>query len=62
MTLDNAVTAVMGLIVLLSVVLIRVFGGGFVLLPVLVGIMAAQSAFTGFCPVAILLKKYNLVR
>lgn len=62
MTMNDAVTAIMGLMVLVSVILIRSFGDGFIILPVFIGIMAIQSAFTGFCPPTILLKKYNLVK
>lgn len=62
MTMGNAVTAIMGLMVLLSVILIRVLGDFFIILPLIIGVMQAQAAFTGFCPTAILLKKYNLVK
>ena len=62
MTMGNAVTATIGLLVLLSVILIRVIGDGFLILPVLIGIIVIQSAFTGFCPVSMMLKKYNLVK
>ena len=62
MTMGNAVTAIMGLMVLVSVILIRVLGDFFIILPLIIGVMQAQAAFTGFCPAAILLKKYNLVK
>jgi len=62
MTMANAVTATIGLLVLLSVFLIRVIGDGFLILPILIGIIAMQSAFTGICPVTMMLKKYNLVK
>ena len=62
MTMANAVTATIGLLVLLSVFLIRVLGDGFLILPILIGIVAMQSAFTGICPVTMMLKKYNLVK
>lgn len=62
MTMGNAVTAIIGLMVLISVILIRAFGDGFIILPILIGIMTIQSAFTGFCVPSILLKKYNLVK
>ena len=62
MTMGNAVTATIGLLVLLSVFLIRVIGDGFLILPVLIGIIVIQSAFTDFCPVSMMLKKYNLVK
>ena len=62
MTTAQAVTATIGLLVLVSVILIRVIGGGFLILPLLIGIITIQSAFTGFCPITMLLKKYNLVK
>ena len=61
-TMGNAVTAFSGFMVLLSVILMSVFGYGFVWLPILVGILTVQSAFTGFCPSEILLRKYNIVK
>ena len=60
MTMGNAVTATTGLLVLLSVFLIRVIGDGFLILPVLIGIIVIQSAFTGFCPMTMLFQKLNL--
>lgn len=62
MTMGNAVTAFMGLMVLVSVILIRAFGDGFIILPIFIGVMSIQSAFTGFCPPTIFLKKFNLVK
>ena len=62
MTMGNAVTALTGLLVLVSVVLIRFLGDGFIILPLIIGALGAQAAFTGYCPSVILLKKYNLVK
>ncbi len=62
MTMGNAVTALTGLMVLVSVILIRLLGDFFIILPIIIGVLSAQAAFTGFCPMAILLKKYNLVK
>lgn len=62
MTMDNAVTALTGLFVLISIILIRILGDFFIILPVLIGIVAIQSAFTGLCPISMMLKKYNLVK
>ena len=61
-TMGDAVTALSGFVVLLSVFLMSVFGYGWVWLPILAGIMTIQSAFTGFCPSEILMRKYNLVK
>jgi hypothetical protein len=57
MTLNNAVTAVAGGMVLLSVVLAAYVNPAFIWLTVFVGVMMIQSAFTGFCPMAMILKK-----
>lgn len=62
LTMGNAVTALTGLMVLASVILIRVLGDGFLILPVIIGILSMQSAFTGFCPSEMFLRKYNLVK
>ena len=61
-TMGNAVTALSGFVVLLSVILMSIFGYGWVWLPILAAILQIQSAFTGFCPSEILLRKYNLVK
>ena len=61
-TMGNAVTAFGGFVVLLSVILMSFFGYGWVWLPILAGILTIQSAFTGFCPSEILMRKYNLVK
>ena len=60
-TMGNALTALLGFIVLLSVILMSTLGYGWVWLPILVAIIQIQSAFTGFCPSEILLRKYNIV-
>lgn len=60
-TMGNALTALPGFIVLLSVILMSTLGYGWVWLPILVAIIQIQSAFTGFCPSEILLRKYNIV-
>lgn len=62
LSIDNAVTVVLGAVVLLSIFLSRVFWDGFLWLAIIAGVLALQSAFTGFCPTANLLRKFNLVR
>lgn len=57
MSLDRIVLAFAGLMVLLSVVLTVYVHPGFVWLTVFVGANLLQSAFTGFCPAAILFRK-----
>ena len=61
-TMGTALTALPGFVVLISVILMSIFGYGWVWLPILVAIIQIQSAFTGFCPSEILLRKYNVVK
>lgn len=60
MTVDNGVRVVAGRMLLLSLVLTHWVHPGFVWLSVLVGVNLIQSAFTGFCPAAMLLKRLGL--
>lgn len=60
MTVDNGVRVVAGSMLLLSLVLTHWVHPGFVWLSVLVGVNLIQSAFTGFCPAAMLLKRLGL--
>ncbi|MCB9964349.1 MAG: DUF2892 domain-containing protein [Rhodospirillales bacterium] len=60
MNVDRAVFAFAGAMVLLSLVLTYYVSPYFVWLTVFVGANLIQSAFTGFCPAAILLKKAGL--
>ncbi len=50
MTVNNAVMAMAGFMVLLSVLLTWTVSPWFMLLTVFVGLNMFQSAFTGFCP------------
>lgn len=56
MTLDRSILAFAGAMVLLSVLLTAFVHPGFVWLTVFVGLNLIQSAFTGFCPAAMVLK------
>lgn len=60
MTVDNGVRVVAGCMLLLSLILTTWVHPGFVWLSVFVGVNLIQSAFTGFCPAAILLKRLGL--
>lgn len=60
MTIDRAVLALAGSIVLISVVLTEFVSGYFVWLTVFVGANLLQSAFTGICPAAKIFKKMGL--
>lgn len=60
MTLDRTILAFAGAMVLLSVALTHWVHPGFVWLTVFVGLNLTQSAFTGFCPAAILLRRLGV--
>ncbi|HDC4323260.1 DUF2892 domain-containing protein [Aeromonas hydrophila] len=60
MTVDNGVRVVAGRMLLLSLLLTTWVHSGFVWLSVFVGVNLIQSAFTGFCPAAMLLKRLGL--
>lgn len=57
MSLERAVTAFAGFMVLLSVVLTYFVHPAFIWLTVFVGANLFQQSFTGFCPAAIVLNK-----
>ncbi len=57
MTIDRIVLAVAGSMVLISVALAVFHDQRWLWLTAFVGANMLQSAFTGFCPLAILLKK-----
>ena len=56
MTIDRAVLTFAGLMVLLSAALVYFVSPWFLLLTCFVGLNMIQSAFTGFCPAAIVFK------
>lgn len=60
MTLDRAVLAFAGCMVLLSVVLTVFVHPYFVWFTVFIGVNMLQSAFTGFCPAAMLFAKLGI--
>lgn len=57
MSVEHAVDAFAGFMVLLSVALAYFVHPGFVWLTAFVGANLFQQAFTGFCPAAIVLRK-----
>ncbi len=57
MTVERAIMAFAGFMVLLSVALTLWLDPNFVWLTLFVGANLLQSAFSGFCPAAIVLKK-----
>jgi hypothetical protein len=60
MTVDKAVFAFAGVMVLVSVVLAYLVSPYWLLLTVFVGANMLQSAFTGFCPAAMVFKRMGL--
>ncbi|MCA0406449.1 MAG: DUF2892 domain-containing protein [Proteobacteria bacterium] len=60
MTLDAAITAFAGFMILLSVALAHWVSPYFLWLTAFVGANLLQAAFTGFCPAAIILKKLGV--
>jgi len=54
--LDRVVLAFAGSMILISVALSRIFSPWWLLLAAWVGVVMFQSAFTGFCPAALLFK------
>lgn len=57
MSLDRAVLAFAGVMVLVSVLLTAYVHPYFVWFTVFIGFNMLQSAFTGFCPAAMIFKK-----
>lgn len=57
MSIDRIVLAFAGLVVIISVALAQYVHPYFLWLTVFVGANMFQAAFTGFCPLAIILKK-----
>ena len=56
MTIDRAVFAFAGCMVLLSAALVYFVSPWFLLFTAFVGLNMLQSAFTGFCPAAMIFK------
>jgi hypothetical protein len=60
MTLDRAVIAFAGCVVLVSLALTYLFSSYWLLLTTFVGLNLIQASFTGFCPAAILFKRLGV--
>ncbi len=59
MSIDRMVLVFAGSMVLLSLVLAYSFSPYWLLLAAFVGLNMIQSAFSGFCPLAMILKKFG---
>lgn len=57
MSLDRAVMAFAGFMVLLSLALAQFHSEYWLLLTVFVGLNLIQASFTGFCPAALVMKR-----
>ena len=60
MNIDRAVLAFAGTVILLSVLLAQFASSWWLLLTVFVGANLLQSAFTGFCPLAMVLRAFGM--
>jgi hypothetical protein len=60
MSIDRAVMVFAGSMILLSLALSQLHSSYWLLLTAVVGIQLIQSAFTGFCPAAMLFKRLGL--
>lgn len=57
MNIDRFVLAFAGLVILVSIGLAYAVNSNWIWLTIFVGVNLLQSAFTGFCPLALILKK-----
>jgi hypothetical protein len=62
MNIDRAVFALAGTLILLSTLLALVLSPWWLLLTAFVGLNMFQASFTGFCPAALVLKRFGLRR
>jgi len=60
MSIDRAVMAFAGLMVLVSLLLAQVHSPYWLLLTAFVGLNLIQASFTGFCPAAMIFKALGL--
>lgn len=60
MNIDRAMLAFAGTMILLSLALAWAFSPWWLALTAFVGLNLLQSAFTGFCPAAIVMRKLGL--
>lgn len=60
MTIDRAVLAFAGSVILASLVLSHVHSPYWLLLTAFVGLNLLQASFTGFCPLAFVLKRLGV--
>lgn len=62
MSVEQAVSAFAGVMILISVALTQLVSPWWWLLTAFVGVNLLQSAFTGFCPAAMIMRKLGIGR
>ncbi len=62
MSLDRAVMAFAGVMILISIALTQLVSPWWWLLTAFVGLNLLQSSFTGFCPAAMIMRKFGVGR
>jgi len=60
MNVDRAVFAFAGVMILLSVVLAWMYSPYWLLFTAFIGLNMLQSAFTGFCPAALIFRRFGV--
>ena len=60
MTIDRFVMAFAGAVILVSLALAQMVSPWWLLLTAFVGLNLLQAAFTGFCPLAVMLKRIGI--
>ncbi len=60
MNIDRIVLAFAGAVVTISLALAYFFSSWWLLLTLFVGLNLLQSAFTGFCPLALILRRFGI--
>lgn len=60
MNIDRAVMAFAGSVVIVSLALAHFFSAWWLLLTLFVGLNLLQASFTGFCPLALVLRRFGV--
>lgn len=60
MNLDRAVLTLAGSMILVSALLVALVSSWWLLLTVFVGLNLLQSSFTGFCPAAMIFRRFGV--
>ena len=60
MNIDRAVMAFAGSVVIVSLALAHFFSPWWLLLTLFVGLNLLQASFTGFCPLALVLRRFGV--